>query len=669
MHPTAKSNTRPIRPACEPLDLRLLLSITLPTASPSDLLASPLSQPAATAGIQGYAPQQIRKAYGFDQVRLSGGKVAADGSGQTIAIVTAYNDPNIASDLRTFDAAFGLAAPRSFSVVNQSGGSASSLRTDAGWAGETSLDVEWAHAIAPGAKLLLVEAKSASFGDLLSAVDYARHAAGVSVVSMSWGGDEFASQRSYDTHFTTPGGHPGVTFVAASGDNGSWWGPEWPSSSPNVLAVGGTTLSLTSSGAPVQTAWSGSGGGWSAVEPTPSYQSGVQNSGSRTAPDVSYDANPYTGFAVYDSVPDGYDPTGWQVVGGTSAGTPQWAGLIAIADQSRALAGKASLDGARGTLPTLYSLYKSSSAYAGAFTDVTSGASSYWDRAARGYDAVTGLGSPKAPGIVAALTGNSAAVTTAVAKAAASSAAASTTSTTTTTTTSHHHHHHHHATVQAQSVTDTSGASAATAASMTPPIASAPSSSGNSAGSARDAGVTGLVIAPPSPSSSAASASTAGTTAGEAASSPSVFSSRRVSPTSAGYEPPSADGETRPTPTPAPSDHRQARQSTLPRRDAAPQASPDPAPSETNPVPPTSALPRDDDDRDALSRPIVYPLPSIPNNADPQPQPGRSTLVTSVFAAGVVIAGHRNARRKKAAATSAAPTRPLEFALLHQRPR
>lgn len=663
-NPAVTSNANPLRPTCEPLDLRLLLSITLPTANPSDLFASPLSQPSAVSAIHGYTPQQIRKAYGFDRVRLSGGKVAADGSGQTIAIVTAYNDPNIASDLRTFDTAFGIAAPKSFSVVNQSGGSASSLRTDAGWAGETALDVEWAHAIAPGAKLLLVEAKTASFGDLLSAIDYARHAAGVSVVSMSWGADEFASQRNYDNRFTTPSGHPGVTFVAASGDNGSWWGPEWPSSSPNVLAVGGTTLSLTSSGSPVESAWSGSGGGWSAVEPTPSYQSAVQNSGSRTAPDVSYDANPYTGFAVYDSISDGYSPAGWQQVGGTSAGTPQWAALIAIADQSRALAGKGSLDGARGTLPTLYSLYKNSSAYAGAFTDVTSGASSYWDRAARGYDAVTGLGSPKAPGIVAALTGNSAVTTTAVTKSSVSPAAAAATTTTTTTTATHHHHHHHHATVQAQSLTVTPDTSTGTAAPVTPPNATAPSASGNSAASHRDASAVDLAIAPRSPSSAATSASVANADFGEAASSPSVFSSRRVSPTSAGYEPSSTDGDTQPTLTPAPSDHRPAQQSPAPRHDAAPpQANPDPASSETNPVPPTSALPRDDEP-DALTWRGVHAFTFFPDEADPQPQPARSTGVISVFATGIVIASHRNARRKKAAAADASARR-LEFNLRH----
>ena len=134
-------------------------------------------------------------------------------------------------------------------MVNQTGGS-KLPSTDSGWAGEISLDVEWAHAIAPGANILLVEASSADTTDLMAAVDYARHAAGVSVVSMSWGGSEFfswgggesQSQTTYDPYFTTPAGHQGVTFIASAGDSGSQSGVQWPASSTNVLSVGGTSL-------------------------------------------------------------------------------------------------------------------------------------------------------------------------------------------------------------------------------------------------------------------------------------------------------------------------------------------------------------------------------------------------------------------------------------------
>src|SRR5262249_2456702 len=146
----------------------------------------------------GYTASQIRHAYGIDQI-------AGNGSGQTIAIVDAYNHPNIASDLHAFDVQFGLADPI-LTKVDQNGGT-SYPATDSGWALEIALDVEWAHAVAPGANILLVEATSNSLTDLLTAVDYARNYPGVSAVSMSWGSSEFSSEASNDYHFTTPAGH------------------------------------------------------------------------------------------------------------------------------------------------------------------------------------------------------------------------------------------------------------------------------------------------------------------------------------------------------------------------------------------------------------------------------------------------------------------------------
>jgi hypothetical protein len=195
-----------------------------------------------------------------------------------------------------------------------------------------------------------------------------------------------------------------------------------------VLAVGGTTLNLNSTGTiSSETGWSGSGGGVSSYEYEPTYQANAQRTGARAAPDVSYDANPYTGFAFYNSVDDGSGQVGWGVVGGTSAGAPQWAALVAIANQGRAAVGKGSLDGATGTLPMLYSLYNSPSAYSAAFTDVTMGRSSFWYSAHPGYDAVTGLGTPKAAGVVSALVGT----TTAAAKSAATTTATARTQTAT----------------------------------------------------------------------------------------------------------------------------------------------------------------------------------------------------------------------------------------------
>jgi subtilase family serine protease len=322
----------------------------------------------------GLTPAQVKAAYGFNSVRF--GSVVGNGAGQTIAIVDAYNDPNIKNDLAKFDATFGLAAPPSFKVVNQSGGS-SLPQNDTGWAGEIALDVEWAHAIAPAANILLVEASSATMSALDAALDYARSATGVVVVSNSWGGSEFSTEKSQDVHFTTPAGHAGVTFTVAAGDSGA--GAEYPSSSPEVLSVGGSTLRLTSTGAySSESVWSGGGGGTSRYEGVPSYQSSLGVS-MRGAPDVSYDANPYTGFAIYDT----YGGSGWAQYGGTSAGAPQWAALIAIADQGRALTGKGSLANAQDAL---YSLSHSD------FHDIASGSNGY--RATSGYDLASGLGSP-----------------------------------------------------------------------------------------------------------------------------------------------------------------------------------------------------------------------------------------------------------------------------------
>jgi subtilase family serine protease len=345
------------------------------------------------------SPAQVRHAYGFDQISFNG--TPGDGSGTTIAIVDAYDDPTIAGDLHQFDLQFGLPDP-TFSKVNQNGGS-SMPAADSGWAQEISLDVEWAHAMAPKANILFVEASDSSDANLFGAVDYAARQPGVVAVSMSWGGGEFSSEASYDAHFLTPSGHAGVAFIASSGDSGA--PVSYPAASPNVLSVGGTTLNLGSGSSYLsESGWSGSGGGGSAYEAQPAYQKGVvtQSSTRRTNPDVSYDADPSTGFAVYDS----YGSTApWEQIGGTSAGAPQWAALVAIADQGRALQGLGSLDSSTQLLPMLYALP------AGDFHDVTGGTSTgnpYYTAGA-GYDLVTGRGSPLANLVVSGLVGGAAA--------------------------------------------------------------------------------------------------------------------------------------------------------------------------------------------------------------------------------------------------------------------
>jgi hypothetical protein len=389
--------TRPLR--FEPLESRHLLSLSAAGYAVPDYVAAVTADgvsPLASSGPTGYTPAQIRAAYGFDSISFSGGAVAADGTGTTIAIVDAYDDPNIASDLHQFDVQFGLSDPV-LTKVNQNGGS-SLPKANSGWATEIALDVEWAHAIAPGANILLVEAANSSLENLMAAVNYARQVPGVNVVSMSWGGDEFSGENAFDSVFTTPSGHGGVTFVVASGDSGA--PVSYPASSPNVLSVGGTTLTLTGQGNYVsESGWSGSGGGISGLEPQPAYQSGVvtQSTTFRTNPDVAYDANPSTGFPVYNSY---QTSSPWGQWGGTSDAAPQWAALIAIADQGRALTGQGSLDGATQVLPKLYAL-------PGDFHDVITGNSDGTPRlfATSGYDLVTGLGTPQANLVVDSLVG------------------------------------------------------------------------------------------------------------------------------------------------------------------------------------------------------------------------------------------------------------------------
>lgn len=371
-------------PRFEALEVRSLLS----ASSALSIVMHPemMRESAGASGNPtGLSPQQVSQAYGFNQISFgsSSSPVAGDGTGQTIAIVDAYDDPNIQQDLATFDQKFGL--PAANLSVQYAGGSRP--QGNSGWSEETSLDVEWAHAMAPKANIVLVEASADSLGALLQAVDVARNLPNVSVISMSWGSSEFSSETSYDSHFTTPAGHIGITFVASAGDSGA--PGVWPALSPNVLAVGGTSLNVASNGAYLsETAWSDSGGGVSRYEAEPSYQQAAQSYGARTSPDVAYDANPATGFSVYDS----YSGDGWFTVGGTSAGAPQWSALIAIANQVR---------GSAGTLANaqadLYNLPATD------FNDVTSGSNGY--SAGQGYDLVTGRGTPIANLVVDGLAG------------------------------------------------------------------------------------------------------------------------------------------------------------------------------------------------------------------------------------------------------------------------
>jgi subtilase family serine protease len=326
----------------------------------------------------GIFPAQMKTAYGFKQIPNYG-------KGQIIGIVDAYDDPNIESDLGVFDQQFGLPACTTangcFQKVYANG---TPPPKNGNWATEISLDVEWSHAIAPQAKILLVEGAGQSNAQLYQAVDVAVQN-GASVISMSWGTNEYSGETSDDSHFNVS--H--VTFVAASGDSGHQ--SIYPAASPFVVAVGGTTLTINSSTGAWQSeaAWSGSGGGTSVYEPEPSYQASAQTSGQRGIPDVAYDADPKSGVPIYDTV--GITGLlGWVKVGGTSMAAPQWAGLFAIANSIRAGFGKSALNQVQ------FSLYPAAE---GDYHDITSGTNGSCGAqctAGPGYDFVTGVGSPQA---------------------------------------------------------------------------------------------------------------------------------------------------------------------------------------------------------------------------------------------------------------------------------
>src|SRR2546427_12889303 len=219
-------------------------------ASHVDGYAFPLNRVVSpsSATVVGLTPSQIRHAYGFDVLSCSSSNTC--GSGQTVAIVDASTDPNIQSDLTTSDSQFGLPTCTTsngcFTIATPQG----APRANRSWALEISLDVEWAHAIAPGAKILLVEAATNSFANLFSAVDFAASQTGVHQVSMSWGGGESSTEVGSDSHFQVTG----VTFFASSGDSGH--GIIYPSASPFVVSVGGTTLTLGGSNVVSETACS-----------------------------------------------------------------------------------------------------------------------------------------------------------------------------------------------------------------------------------------------------------------------------------------------------------------------------------------------------------------------------------------------------------------------------
>jgi len=294
-------------------------------AGPDTARCHAVVKPQASTSPTGLSPAQIKSAYNFTTSLTAG-------AGKTIAIVDAFDDPTAENDLNVFSAQYGLPACTTangcFKKVNQTGGT-NYPRKDAGWSLEIALDIESAHAIAPGAKILLVEAKTNSFTNLLTAEDYAKTHA--DYVSNSWGGPEFSGENTYDSHFV----QSGVSFFVSAGDAGL--PAEYPSASPNVISVGGTRLTFNSSGALTsETGWSSGGGGCSLYETATAAQASfgqyaqVSCGGKRATPDLSLDGDPASGVSVYDST-SYQGQSGWFTVGGTSASSPMVAARSAIA--------------------------------------------------------------------------------------------------------------------------------------------------------------------------------------------------------------------------------------------------------------------------------------------------------------------------------------------------
>ena len=406
-------------------DTRLNLGDRSTMATTGDIPDQTIQASRPTVAVT-HTPASIRSLYAMPPLPASGASLTAAqradlGAGQTIYIVGAYAGANIVKDLNTFSTRFGLptctqvavpvqtpvrplaSAPTSgctVAVVNSFRGAmrAAAPAYNAGWASEYALDVQWAHATAPLARIVVVQAETAMTNALSDAITLANRL-GAGVVNMSFGAAEANYVAPYEALFTTAG----MSYVAAAGDSGAQ--ANWPAVGTGVLAVGGTTAWMAGS-VRNEVAWSRSGGGFSSWLARPGYQAQLSISGAgrtrtgqlaRGVTDVSFNADPYTGQMTVVTTPAGV--TRWYSMGGTSIGAPQWAGILAVANARRALAGAAPL----GRLHT--GLYGTLAA-ARPFNDVVEGSngSQVWARAGSRYDIPTGWGTPNVAAFLAAAT-------------------------------------------------------------------------------------------------------------------------------------------------------------------------------------------------------------------------------------------------------------------------
>jgi len=344
----------------------------------------------------GIFPAQVRAAYGFN-------RIPNQGAGQTIAVIDAFDNPNVESDLAVYESAFHI-APCNFQKVK-----IGNPLANEGWALESSLDVEQACAFAPQANIILVEATTQSLADLFTAVQVAASSPNnATVISMSWGYGEFSGETDYDSEFcnTVDGNGQPVTLLAASGDRAHTQNI-YPAASPCVVSVGGTDLISPTPLPPpnptqvqygVETAWDESTGGVSLYETQPSYQTQAcaqWSTTSRCVPDIASVAHDIPVYVTY-----GY--AGWETVDGTSVASPDWAGFFTVVNSMRAAQGKGTLSQAA---QDLYAIYYSPN-YSANFHDITTGnngnCGSQCD-AGPGYDLVTGIGTYQANILATAL--------------------------------------------------------------------------------------------------------------------------------------------------------------------------------------------------------------------------------------------------------------------------
>jgi subtilase family serine protease len=358
-------------------------------------------RPAAAATTpSGFGPSDLHSAYNLP---------TTGGSGQTVGIVDAFNDPTAAADLAVYRANYGLpactAASGCFRQVGETGTSTLPT-TDTGWAQEESLDLDMVSAICPQCKILLVEATSASDADLAASVNEAA-TLGATEISNSYGGSEASSETAENADYT----HPGIAITASAGDSG--YGVEFPAAAPSVTAVGGTSLTKASNARGwTETVWGsstgggllgtlgaaeGTGSGCSAYEAKPAWQKDT-GCAKRTVADVSAVADPNTGVAVYDSTADSSGDVGWEEFGGTSVSSPIIASVYALA----------------GGVGTSVSGAQLAYSHTSSLNDVTSGtngsctggilgfggssAKAYLCTGEVGYDGPTGLGTPNGTG-------------------------------------------------------------------------------------------------------------------------------------------------------------------------------------------------------------------------------------------------------------------------------